>query len=200
MSIPLSAQAPPRRARPRLRRRRAARPLAVAEADPVEVPLQRARLGALRGDLPAAVVPDHARGGAPARAVRGRDGRAARGSDHDRRARLRQRREARDARRAPAQPPPARARPPDRHLARGARALGAHARRARARLGRRPPRDVRGGSAPRGVAEARRRHDAGALPRLQHRQLRPSRRRRVPPADPRQPAARGRAAARRPTS
>ena len=44
----------------------------VAEAAPVEVPLRRPRLAALRGDLPPAVVPDHARRGRAARAARAR--------------------------------------------------------------------------------------------------------------------------------
>ena len=67
VSIPLDRPASARRGGPRLRGRRPPRPRAVAEAAPVEVPLRRARLGALRGDLPAAVVPDHARRGPAAR-------------------------------------------------------------------------------------------------------------------------------------
>ena len=117
--------------------------------------------------------------GRAARAVFRRHGQLARGPDHLRRARLRQRREARDARREPPQPAQARPRPPDRHLARRPRALRAHPRRPRARVGGRPPGDVRGGTAPRGGAAPGARHDARDLPGLEHRQLRSTRRRGV---------------------
>ena len=52
---------------PGVRRRRAAGSRAAPEAAAVEVSLRRARLGALRGDLPAALVPHHARRGAAPR-------------------------------------------------------------------------------------------------------------------------------------
>ena len=81
-AIPSSAQAPPAEA-VRDFAEDVRRDLALsAEAAPVEVPLQRPRLRALRGDLPPALVPDHARRGAAARAVRPGDGRTARRPDH----------------------------------------------------------------------------------------------------------------------
>ena len=63
MTLPSRIAAPPEEAVRDVRRGRAARPAALAAPAPVEVPLRRARLGPLRGDLPAAVVPDHARRG-----------------------------------------------------------------------------------------------------------------------------------------
>ena len=84
----------------RVRGRRPPRPRAHAEAAPVEVSLRRARLEPVRGDLPAALVPDH-----PGREPSARSRMARRSSrpspkrrGHDRRARMRQRREAGAAR------------------------------------------------------------------------------------------------------
>ena len=54
----------------RVRRRRPAGSRARAEADSVEVPVRRARVEPVRGDLPAAVVPHHARGERAARRAR----------------------------------------------------------------------------------------------------------------------------------
>ena len=56
-------------------------PAAHAAAAAVEVLLRRARLVAVRGDLPAAVVPDHARRVGAAARARARDRRAARAAD-----------------------------------------------------------------------------------------------------------------------
>ena len=121
---------PDLRADPGLRSRGCAGPRPRPETDPVEVPLRRARLVALRVDLPAALVPDHAGGRATSRAARLRDGRSDGGPRDAPRARVRQRGEGRAPRGSAAQPAPARRDPPDRHLADGARALGADARSA----------------------------------------------------------------------
>ena len=77
-----------------------------------------------------------------------------------------------------------RARAPHRHLVAGARADRAAADAAAARLGRRPPVDLRSRPAARRGRACRRRPDARAAARLEHRQLRRAGRPRVPAPDP----------------
>ena len=95
-------------------------------------------------------------------------------------------------------PAPARRRAPDRHLAVGARVVGADARAHRARLGRRPPRDLRGGAAPRRARPPgpRRRCSSSSSARTSATSIRPAAAR-VPGGDPPLPASGRRAPARR---
>ena len=144
-----------------------------AEAAAVEVPLRRARLEPVRCDLPAAVVSHHAsRERGCSRACRMRSSRSiGRADGDDRRAGLRQRREAGAARRGAAGARRVGARAPDRHLAAGDRTHRTAADAA-APFGRGASVDLRGGPAPGGRGASRRRPDAGAAARIQHRQLR----------------------------
>ena len=139
----------------------------------IEISLRRARLGAVRGDLPVAVVPNHARGAATARTPRRRDRRARRPRD-DRRAGLRA---AATSSRMLVERSRARAvaaRAPDRHLVaaleQASRTVGrlSHVRR------RHEPRDVRRRPArvPLPAHDAAARQDDGAVSRVEYRQLR----------------------------
>ena len=104
---------------------------------------------------------------------------------HDRRARVRQRREADAARRGAAGTRRLRAGPPDRHFVAGARADRAAADALSALLRRRPPVHLRRGSAARGGGARGQRRDARPAPRLESRQLRYAGGRRVPRTDSR---------------
>ena len=99
------------------------------------------------------------------------------GRRHDRRARLRQRREARAARRGAAGARRVGARAPDRHLAAGARADRAAADAVRTCRSSGISRPTRRAFAQAHRGSTRRRPDAGAAARIQHRQLRHRRRR-----------------------
>ena len=130
-----------------------ARSRARAQAAAVQVPVRRARLEPVRGDLPAAVVPHHARGERAARRRTPRRSSTALGEDRDRddrRARVRQRREDRRPRRSAAG---ARAAPracTSSTFRRRRSSRPSSGSPASARLGRRPPVDLRGRAAPRG--------------------------------------------------
>ena len=145
-----------------------------AEDAAVAISLRRPRLGAVRSDLPPAVVRDHARGAAAARTLRRRDRRARRCRALDRRAGQRQRRQARDARASAralaAIAPPA----SHRHLGRRARSGVAHGRSAlRTCASSAAARRTRTDCAHcRALHAQRGRADAGAVSRVEHRQFR----------------------------
>ena len=170
-----------------------------AEAAAVEVSVRRARLEPVRRDLPAALVSHHPRGEpaveASRRRHRGGPGPADTsmivelgcGSGE----KLVMLAEALAGR------GPLRARAPHRHFVAGARADRAAADPAPALLGRRPSIDVRSRAAPCRGGARRRRPDARAPPRLEHRQLRRAGRARLPPPHPAGARARRPAPARR---